>query len=1185
MHPINPRNRSAVLMVWRSFSCIASAQVALLVLFLAGVPAHAQFRASIQGTVADPTGAVIPGATVTLHDTSTNHTVTATTSGAGVYTFNALPPDDFEMTVAASGFQKKTLSNIHLTPEQANGINVTLQPGQATQTVTVNGAQANLLNTETATLSGTISSNQIQHLPSFNRDVFQLAQLAPGTFGDGSQGAGGGTNNLPGNAGPGGSSASSAGIFQTENQVQDQSIGGQTDTNAISIDGISTVSAVWGGASVITPSEDSVQDVTVVTNSYDAENGRFTGAQIQVISKSGTNQLHGSAFFKASRPGLNAYQRFNGYRPGITPDSTPGKKGVNRNDSRFNNYGGSLGGPIWKNRIFAFFNYETSPLTGLITSQEWFETPQFDSAAAPAGSVASKYLGFPGEKPSTTALVPENCSQIGLSEGVNCNTTSQGLDVGSPLKSGLGTQDLTYGNNTSTPGVGGGLDGVPDLAYYNVEDPTNVSQAQYNGRLDVLPTQNDHVTFTIYWVPISQTFYNGPNRTANLWHHDQINDAFSLIWNHTFSPTLLNQARANAAGWRWNEVASNPQAPFGFPQGNITGYDLNGGFSFFGPPGPSNFDQWTYDYNDILTKTLSTQNIKMGGEVTRLYYLNNPTYSARPGYNFNNLWDFANDAPFQESGQFDAATGVPFANRQDQRINLFAAFIQDDYRILPNLTLNLGLRWSYFGGLYSKQNNLDVLRLGTGANALNDLNIRVGGHLYQPQKANFGPQVGFSWQPKGSGGKTVVRGGFGINYNQNEIAILANGVGNPPNAINANFFCPYPYTSNPSCSGHGILYQTATSSTSLFGYPANPAAISSYDGTNFPVKYGNGIFVTGYQSNPKTIASYHYSMQVEEQLAYNSVFTVGYEGNQLRHLLTQLNYNVVALAQGLRLNPKANFIDYYPNWASGNYNAVIATLRHAFSHGFDAQAQYTWSKTMDEGSSPYEEDPYPFDPQAAYGRSDYNVANAFKLFGLWQPVFFHGNSVLEKALGGWSLGGIWNLHSGFPFNPVYNTKGVYYQGSGYGQLRPAGVFGGFGTSAKNSVFMGQTNPNYKGNATSFFKPPTYVQGPAFPATAPPPVPGIHRNSLTGPGYNDVDMSLTKAFGIPNNRILGKDAVFEVRADAYNLFNKINLNGEQIDNLLGAVAPDGTVTSVNHHFGVANSALGSRTVQLQARFSF
>ncbi len=327
MHSINPRNRSAVLMVWRRFSCITSAQVALLVLFLAGVPARAQFRASIQGTVADPTGAVIPGATVTLHDTSTNHTVTATTSGAGVYTFNALPPDNFEMTVAASGFQKKTLSNIHLTPEQANGINVTLQPGQATQTVTVNGAQANLLNTETATLSGTISSNQIQHLPSFNRDVFQLAQLAPGTFGDGSQGSGGGTNNLPGNAGPGGSSANSAGIFQTENQVQDQSIGGQTDTNSISIDGISTVSAVWGGASVITPSEDSVQDVTVVTNSYDAENGRFTGAQIQVISKSGTNQLHGSAFFKASRPGLNAYQRFNGYRPGIKPDSTPAEKG------------------------------------------------------------------------------------------------------------------------------------------------------------------------------------------------------------------------------------------------------------------------------------------------------------------------------------------------------------------------------------------------------------------------------------------------------------------------------------------------------------------------------------------------------------------------------------------------------------------------------------------------------------------------------------------------------------------------------------------------------------------------------------------------------------------------------------------------------------------------------------------
>src|SRR6202034_1526213 len=288
-------------------------------------------------------------------------------------------------------------------------------------------------------------------MPSFNRDVFQLAQLAPGVFGDASQQAGGGAFNLPGNQGPGGTPGGSGGIFSTENGPQIQSAGGQYETNSVTIDGISTVSAVWGGASVITPSEDSVQDMKIVSNSYDAENGRFSGAQIQVTSKGGTNNLHGSAFFKASRPGLNAYQAWNGL--GSDQPGTPEQRGLNRNDARFNNYGGSLGGPIWKNKIFAFFNWETSPLTEVGTAQGWYETSQFDSSAAPAGSVAATYLSFPGNAVSASGIIPRSCSSIGLVQqapGVvgNCNAIgpngSQGLDIGSPLKNGVGLRDLIH---------------------------------------------------------------------------------------------------------------------------------------------------------------------------------------------------------------------------------------------------------------------------------------------------------------------------------------------------------------------------------------------------------------------------------------------------------------------------------------------------------------------------------------------------------------------------------------------------------------------------------------------------------------------------------------------------------------------------------------------------------------------
>ena len=433
--------------------------------------------------------------------------------------------------------------------------------------MTVSGT-TEALDTETATVSSTISSNQIQHMPSFNRDVFQLAQLTPGVFGDGSQQGGGESFELPGNQGPGGTSGGNGGIFSTENGPQINTAGGQYENNGISIDGISTVSAVWGGTSVITPSEDSVDNLKVVSNNYDAEFGRFSGAQIQVSTKSGSNELHGSAFFKASRPGLNAYQRWNGV--GSTNPGTPAQRGLNRDENRFNQYGGSLGGPLWKNKIFAFFNWETSPLAASIRLKAGIRHRSLLALCA-GGSIAAKYLSFPGSGVASNGIIQRTCASIGLQEGVNCNTVSGGLDVGSPLTTGLGLQDLSYGGNPNVPGVGGGLDGVPDLAYFNLVNPTTTSQMQFNGRVDANVTHNDLVSFTIYWVPVSTTNYNGTVRPMNLWHHSQINDAFAVIWTHTFSPSLLNQARANAAGWRWNEVASNPQAPFGLPQDNIDG--------------------------------------------------------------------------------------------------------------------------------------------------------------------------------------------------------------------------------------------------------------------------------------------------------------------------------------------------------------------------------------------------------------------------------------------------------------------------------------------------------------------------------------------------------------------------------------------------------------------------------------
>ena len=324
------------------FACIA-------LLLLAGLSAHAQFRASIQGSVTDPDGAVIPGAELSLKDNGTNKVLTAVSDSSGVFNFNALPADQFTLTASAAGFKQKVIQNLQIIPEQANAVNVQLALGEAATSITVSGDTQPAVDTETSNIGGTVNDNDIQHMPSFNRDVFTLSQLAPGAVSDGSQGSGGGVYELPGNQGPGGSGANNV---PTENGPQANANGGQYETNSVSIDGISTVSAVWGGTTIITPTEDSVDNVRIITNDYDAENGRFSGAQTLVTSKSGTNQVHGSLFFALHRPGLempiNATRSsafYNTPALGAAALLTPNQRGLQRDQQRFNQYGGSVGGP------------------------------------------------------------------------------------------------------------------------------------------------------------------------------------------------------------------------------------------------------------------------------------------------------------------------------------------------------------------------------------------------------------------------------------------------------------------------------------------------------------------------------------------------------------------------------------------------------------------------------------------------------------------------------------------------------------------------------------------------------------------------------------------------------------------------------------------------------------------------
>jgi hypothetical protein len=235
---------------------------------------------------------------------------------------------------------------------------------------------------------------------------------------------------------------------------------------------------------------------------------------------------------------------------------------------------------------------------------------------------------------------------------------------------------------------------------------------------------------------------------------------------------------------------------------------------------------------------------------------------------------------------------------------------------------------------------------------------------------------------------------------------------------------------------------------------------------------------------------------------------------------------------------------------------------------------------MDTSSGPYFEQPYPFNLNLDYGRCDYNVGKAFKLFGVWQPVFFHGsNGWLEKIAGGWSLSGIFNLHSGFPWTPIINTVGgnLYCGPCGYNTLFPVNNLGGEGHSTSNSAFETVANSNFPNGGNAYFSAPpsSYT---AFSGnnsgTALPAAPAVHRNSLNLPGYKALDLTLAKGFGLPKARVLGENARIELRVDAYNLFNNLNLNPNQISNNVNA-----------GNFGTISGALAGRVIALGARFSF
>jgi len=1186
-----------------------SPAVILLFFFFFPVLAFAQYGASIQGTVLDASGAAVPGANVTVTNQATKVSHETVASESGFYRISGLTPGSYTVEVEAASFKKATTPDVEVAAEAQRGLDVKLQPGPAQESVTVTETIGGL-ETENANVAGSISSQQIVNLPEYGRDPYELLRLAPGVFADSARQGNGNSLAIPQQVGPGGSNSQ---IFQTENEVQAIADGQRVSANNFILDGVSVNSLEWGGAAVVTPNQESVQEVSVAANSYSAQDGRNSGAQVKVISKSGTNNWHGSAFFKINDKGLNAFNQF--YGPTNVPQSqltcesgTPSQFTItashcpDRADQKYRDYAGSIGGPIFKNRLFFFFSYEGVRLNNTVPVRSvTLETPEFEQYVVQnnPGSIAAQIFSTPGVAPRISTVTPGS--------EVDCCSLIPNYGLGRWYSPGTAVGQA----------VGNGPDGIPDFGSFDLTEPNTSSGNQYNGRVDY--TQGNNQFFASTYIVRLNNFGGGERPIDDITLRPN-NYAATLGWNRTISGTMLNELRANFTRYDFDQTQPTGQTNFGIPQIRLFDFDI-GGFpandSFLGidqgSTTPGALAQNTYGLAETFSWIHHQHAFKFGFEGRREQNNNDQPGAERPQYQFRGLLNFANDACcFYEQVEVDP-TGGPLNGQRYFHTNDYALFAQDDWKLRPSLTINLGVRWEYFSPLTEAHNTLSNYVQGSDG-IINGFvcgpvaplaGCHNGNQLYQPDYNNFGPRVGFAWSPGIYQGKIVFRGGFGILFNRNADVVFDNIRQNTPFSALATaccYFDPGPIVgspSNPDGSPSNILYAIGTNKQAT-SYPLNPAFSNGVaaDGAlcaNSGCTSTNPVSLFGALPNEPNPYVYVFSYETEVQVLKDTVMKIGYQGSRSRKLVRTIDLN--------RLTPGDTFdglLDRFANngsngqpcgsgnptcaapFATGNarfsnlyfplpdvnasYDALVVSANRKWRHGFQADANYTWSHAIDTASFEvgYQQTD-PSNPQLNRGNSDFNITHNFVLDALWElPILRGRHDFAGTLLGGWTITGIMSAHTGFPFSALIGScnTNADRNGDGYCPDLPFAYNGGAIQSPSkqqwiNGIFP---NPSAEFNTTTL--------GPGCRC----------RNIFTGPGYTSVDVTLGKDFLLPHLAFFGEGSKLAIRANLFNVFNILNLSP-----LIPATAPTDIINSGS--FGRPSDGLAGRVIEFQARLSF
>ena len=1156
-------------MRWTSTKLLRATLCCLITLALS-VSAVAQFKASIQGSVTDPSGAVVSGATVVVTNQETGKAQQVTTSDDGFYRVTGLSPGRYTVSVEVAGFKKQVIENVEVNAEATQGLDIVLETGQVSETVTVTGGDTLAqLQTETANVNRAITTQEIRQLPQVGRDPYELVRLTPGIFGDGARGGNGNAVNIPNVSGPGGSNTS---IFQVENQVQISANGQRVSANNYQIDGVSVNSLGWGGAAVVTPNQESVKEILVLSNTYSAEDGRNTGAQIKVVSQNGTNEFHGSALFKYNSPGLNAFNKYDG--PTIPRQ---------RVENRFRQFGGSLGGPIIRDKLFFFFSYEGLRNNSNRSRNAFVETAEFRELVQRIrpNSLAARLFSTAGVEPRVVNVIPISCADA-VVPGTLCQEVPGGLDIGSP------TGQL--GSRIGFDRAGGGLDGIPDVQLVELAIPRRERGDQFNTRIDFNRGSKDLFAVSTYFTrrdDFQSDVNNNASRPLGDLTFKPLNSAVTFTWNHILSATTLNEVRFNFTRFSFDQVASAEGANFGIPQIKVEGLNLRtaipslgspllGGDIFFGADReettPGIFAQNTFEVRDTLSKVIGNHGMKFGVEIRKEQDNNNLLGGARPQFGFFTLFGLANDAPIFEEINSDPQTGGAGDAQRYFRTSTYAAFIQDDWKVRPNLTLNLGLRYEYFTPIREKRDRLSNFIFGPPGQELTGGRVVVTDQVFEPDRNNFAPRLGFAWSPGRFDNNLVLRGGFGVGFNRIFNNILSNLRGNPPFFSRRFVCCAF---QNSDTDVIRQIFFTFGADLSPTSFPPNPnisPAIDPVTGGLIDSRTGAVISTEVYGTPPEVPNAYvyAYSLDAEYLLPFNLIASLGYQGSSSHKLIRTTNLNFLFDAD----NPSFFQIFFALPDVNANYNALNARLSHRFAHGFQLDGIYRWSKSIDTlsfefGAGANQTDPR--DIRQQRGPSDYDVRHNFILSGLWDlPVFRERRDVIGKVLGGWRITGVLTLHTGFPWTPKHCND---LNGDGQGCFeRAARYFGGAldptndNFTKPGGIFPGSETPiNGQPGGTRYFD----ITTPGNPA--------VGRNTFRGPNYRSVDFSFVKQFGLPDIPGLDEGANLEIRANLFNAFNTLNL--------LPFNYSDDNTFVFSPNFGRALGAQAGRVVEFQARFRF